>query len=65
MPTLLRPDGASIFYKVVGKDTGKPPLVFVHGWCSRHEHWLQQDAMAAMEVLHLVQPVLEIGRAHV
>ena len=42
MPTLKRPDGASLFYKVVGKDTGKPPLVFVHGWCSRHEHWVHQ-----------------------
>ena len=42
MPTLKRPDGASIFYKVVGKDTGKPTLVLVHGWCSRHEHWVHQ-----------------------
>lgn len=42
MPTLARPDGTQIFYKVVGKDTGKPPLVLVHGWCSNHEHWIHQ-----------------------
>ncbi len=42
MPTLSRPDGAKIYYKVVGKNTGKPPLVLVHGWCSRHEIWEAQ-----------------------
>ena len=42
MATLQRPDGAKIFYKLVGKDTGRPPLVFVHGWCSRHELWEHQ-----------------------
>jgi pimeloyl-ACP methyl ester carboxylesterase len=42
MPTLRRPDGARIFYKVTGKDTGRPPLVFVHGWCSNHEIWRHQ-----------------------
>lgn len=42
MTTLARPDGTKIFYKIVGKDTGKPPLLFVHGWCSRHEIWNDQ-----------------------
>ncbi len=42
MPTLSRPDGTQIFYKLVGKDTGKPPLVLVHGWCSNHTHWIHQ-----------------------
>ncbi len=42
MPTLVRPDGTRIFYRLVGKDTGKPPLVLVHGWCSNHEHWIHQ-----------------------
>lgn len=39
MATLLRPDGSEIYYKLVGKDTGRPPLVMIHGWCSRHELW--------------------------
>jgi pimeloyl-ACP methyl ester carboxylesterase len=42
MATLTRPDGAKIFYKVVGKDCGLPPLVLIHGWCSKHEHWEHQ-----------------------
>ncbi|MCP5201854.1 MAG: alpha/beta hydrolase [Gammaproteobacteria bacterium] len=42
MATLTRPDGAKIFYKLGGKDSGRPPLVMVHGWCSKHELWEQQ-----------------------
>lgn len=42
MATLSRPDGTKIYYKLFGKDTGRPPLVFVHGWCSRHEIWEPQ-----------------------
>ena len=42
MPTLKRPDGRKIYYKVVGKDTGRLPLVMIHGWCSRHELWDHQ-----------------------
>ena len=42
MATLTRPDGAKIFYKVVGKDCGHPPLVLIHGWCSKHELWEHQ-----------------------
>lgn len=42
MATLLRPDGTKLFYKLEGKDTGLPPLVFIHGWCSNHEHWHHQ-----------------------
>lgn len=42
MATLLRPDGSEIYYKLVGKDTGRPPLVMIHGWCSRHELWKHQ-----------------------
>ncbi len=42
MATLMRPDGSKIYYKLVGKDTGRPPLVMIHGWCSRHELWEYQ-----------------------
>ena len=42
MATLTRPDGTQIFYQLVGKQTGKPPLVLIHGWCSRHEVWAHQ-----------------------
>lgn len=42
MPILKRPDGAKLYYKLIGKDTEKPSLVLVHGWCSRHEIWEHQ-----------------------
>ena len=42
MSTLKRPDGTKIYYKLVGKDTGRLPLVMIHGWCSRHELWEHQ-----------------------
>ncbi|MGR8919319.1 MAG: alpha/beta fold hydrolase [Gammaproteobacteria bacterium] len=42
MATLKRPDGSRLYYKIVGTDTGRPPLVMVHGWCSRHELWEHQ-----------------------
>lgn len=42
MATLQRPDGTEIFYDVVGTETGQPPLVLIHGWCSNHEHWARQ-----------------------
>jgi pimeloyl-ACP methyl ester carboxylesterase len=42
MPTLDRPDGTKIFYATTGRDTGRPPLVLVHGWCSNHAHWIHQ-----------------------
>jgi pimeloyl-ACP methyl ester carboxylesterase len=42
MPKLVRPDGAELFWKVVGTETGRPPLVLIHGWCSNHEHWVHQ-----------------------
>lgn len=42
MAILKRPDGTRIFYKLVGKDTGRPPLVLIHGWCSKHELWNEQ-----------------------
>jgi len=42
MATLVRPDGTRLFYRLVGKDTGRPPLVLIHGWCSNHEHWVHQ-----------------------
>lgn len=42
MATLSRPDGTQLFYKVTGKETGRPPLVLIHGWCSNHEHWVHQ-----------------------
>lgn len=42
MPFLVRPDGTRIFYKLVGRESKLAPLVFVHGWCSRHELWAEQ-----------------------
>jgi len=42
MAILTRPDGTKLFYKVEGKDTGRPPLVLIHGWYSNHEPWLHQ-----------------------
>jgi pimeloyl-ACP methyl ester carboxylesterase len=42
MATLIRPDGTRIFYRLVGNDTGLPPLVLIHGWCSNHTHWVHQ-----------------------
>lgn len=42
MSTLVRPDGSRIFYRLMGRDTGAPPLVLVHGWCSNHTHWAHQ-----------------------
>ncbi|MFU8817538.1 MAG: alpha/beta fold hydrolase, partial [Pseudomonadales bacterium] len=42
MAILARDDGSKIYYKVVGKDTGRPPLVLIHGWCSNHTHWEHQ-----------------------
>ena len=42
MPYLTTDDGARLFYRVQGRDSGAAPLIFVHGWCSRHEHWAPQ-----------------------
>jgi pimeloyl-ACP methyl ester carboxylesterase len=30
-------DGTRIFYRALGR--GRPPLLFVHGWCSNARHW--------------------------
>lgn len=37
MPTHTTRDGTRIFYRLRGR--GRPAFVFVHGWCSRLEHW--------------------------
>lgn len=42
MATLTRPDGTHIYYQLTGKETGKPPLVLIHGWCSSHKLWIYQ-----------------------
>ena len=42
MPTLERPDGTQIYYRLVGNRSGKLPLVLIHGWCSNHELWVHQ-----------------------
>ena len=33
-------DGTRLHYECVGE--GRPPFVFVHGWCSRATHWQAQ-----------------------
>lgn len=42
MAILETGDGARLFYQVQGRDTGRPPLIFIHGWCSNHQHWAPQ-----------------------
>ena len=42
MPVHETKNGARIHYRVQGKDTGRPPIVFIHGWCSNLEHWAAQ-----------------------
>jgi pimeloyl-ACP methyl ester carboxylesterase len=42
MPTFMTEDGAELYYKVEGKEQGKPPLIFIHGWCSNLNHWQAQ-----------------------
>ncbi|NQZ97018.1 MAG: alpha/beta hydrolase [Myxococcales bacterium] len=37
MATLTTRDGTRIFYKVRGE--GRPPFIFIHGWCSNLAHW--------------------------
>jgi pimeloyl-ACP methyl ester carboxylesterase len=40
MTTLTTPDGTRLCYRVRG--SGRPALVFVHGWCSNLTHWNAQ-----------------------
>ena len=35
-------DGTRIFYQVRGE--GRPPLIFIHGWCSNLRHWDAQTS---------------------
>ena len=44
MPTFVTDDGAELYYQVEGHDQGKPPLIFIHGWCSNLNHWREQVA---------------------
>ena len=44
MPTFVTDDGAELYYQVEGQDRGKPPLIFIHGWCSNLNHWREQVA---------------------
>jgi len=32
-------DGAKLYYELRGRDKGRSPLVFIHGWCSNLTHW--------------------------
>lgn len=40
MATLVTKDGTKIFYRIRG--AGRPPLLFIHGWCSNLKHWNAQ-----------------------
>lgn len=40
MSTLTARDGTRIFYSVRGK--GRPPFIFIHGWCSNLRDWEPQ-----------------------
>jgi pimeloyl-ACP methyl ester carboxylesterase len=40
MPYFQAADGAKLHYTDAG--SGSPPLVFIHGWCGRLEHWEPQ-----------------------
>lgn len=40
MATLTTSDGTRLYYEARG--SGGPPLLFVHGWCSRLGHWRAQ-----------------------
>ena len=42
MPTLTPDDGAVLKYQDDGNERGKPPLIFLHGWCSNLNHWDNQ-----------------------
>ncbi len=42
MPTFMTADSAELYYKVEGEEQGKPPLIFIHGWCSNLNHWQAQ-----------------------
>jgi pimeloyl-ACP methyl ester carboxylesterase len=40
MPQVTTRDGTAIHYEMSG--IGDPPLIWVHGWCSKLEHWEAQ-----------------------
>lgn len=42
MPTLTTDDGATLYFELEGRDCGKPPLIFIHGWCANLDHWDHQ-----------------------
>lgn len=42
MPMFETRDGARLHYRVQGRDTGLPPLILIHGWCSNMDHWEHQ-----------------------
>ena len=35
-------DGAELFFEFEGTERGKPPLIFIHGWCGNLRHWDHQ-----------------------
>lgn len=45
MATRTTSDGTRIFYRLRGE--GRPPLIFVHGWCSNLRHWDAQTRFFA------------------
>ena len=54
--TATAPDGVPIRYEVAGE--GKPPIVFVHGWCCDRSYWAAQ--MRAFSASHRVV-ALDLG----
>ncbi len=42
MASLVTDDGAQLYFELEGKDCGKPPLIFIHGWCANLRHWDHQ-----------------------
>jgi pimeloyl-ACP methyl ester carboxylesterase len=42
MPKFKTNDGASLYYRLHGKATDRPPIILIHGWCSNQEHWSNQ-----------------------
>ena len=47
MATLTTQDGTRIFYRLRGK--GRPPFLFIHGWCSNLTHWDAQTRYFAKQ----------------
>jgi pimeloyl-ACP methyl ester carboxylesterase len=42
MPRFETSDGASLYYRLQGTATDRPPFILIHGWCSNLEHYAPQ-----------------------